>query len=213
MPAGEAAYTAQVFPPLVSYFNRLDDAASHISSLPVGSVASAAAAYIFPSLNRSNCTASRTARIPSAAGAGVGLRFFCRLNYRGIRLSASSRMDNGDCAPPFAVLLGISGVRGPLPIFRPAFSGTPSYQYCSLPDVPYFMTGFESAPKAAEEAHPDFLRTGFFRAMWMLFSSAQVFTSRVAAVATSALARFNWKTICNRDRIRASAGSFSGRFD
>jgi len=32
--------------------------------------------------------------------------------------------------------------------------------------VPYFMTGFESVTKAAEEANPDFRSRGYFRAIW-----------------------------------------------
>jgi amino acid transporter len=50
--------------------------------------------------------------------------------------------------------------------------------------VPYFMTGFESVGKAAEEASPDFRTRGFFRAIWMaIFVGILFYASIVAAVA------------------------------
>jgi basic amino acid/polyamine antiporter, APA family len=50
--------------------------------------------------------------------------------------------------------------------------------------VPYFMTGFESVGKAAEEAGPEFRASGFFRSIWMaIFIGILFYTSIVAAVA------------------------------
>ena len=50
--------------------------------------------------------------------------------------------------------------------------------------VPYFMTGFESVGKAAEEASPDFGAQGFYRAIWMaIFIGTLFYASIVAAVA------------------------------
>src|SRR5207248_1979104 len=50
--------------------------------------------------------------------------------------------------------------------------------------VPYFMTGFESVGKAAEEASSDFHGRGFFRAIWMAILVGILFyTTIVAAVA------------------------------
>jgi amino acid transporter len=85
----------------------------------------------------------------------------------------------------FAILLGISGVRGAPTNFHPAFSGTPFVSILlTLQIVPYFMTGFESAPKVAEEAHPGFPSTGFFRAIVMaLLVGAGFYVLAVAAVA------------------------------
>ena len=49
--------------------------------------------------------------------------------------------------------------------------------------VPYFMTGFESVGKAAEEASPDFRARSFARAIWMAILVGILFyTSIVAAV-------------------------------
>jgi basic amino acid/polyamine antiporter, APA family len=50
--------------------------------------------------------------------------------------------------------------------------------------VPYFMTGFESVGKAAEEASPEFRAQGFYRAIWMaIFVGILFYASIVAAVA------------------------------
>ncbi len=52
--------------------------------------------------------------------------------------------------------------------FHPAFSATPLVSILlTLQIVPYFMTGFESVPKAAEEAHPGFKGSGFSLAIFV----------------------------------------------
>jgi basic amino acid/polyamine antiporter, APA family len=49
--------------------------------------------------------------------------------------------------------------------------------------VPYFITGFESVGKAAEEASPEFRARGFFRAIWMsILVGILFYASIVAAV-------------------------------
>src|SRR6267378_4420171 len=175
--AGEAAYTAQVFPPLVSYFTGWMMLLAYFIVCPWEAVAvGKLAAYIFPSLNSLELyrVAGQPVFLPRLA-LGVGLTIFLAvLNYRGIRLSASfQNWTTRTVLLLFAVLLGISGVRGAPANFRPAFSGTPFVSILlTLQIVPYFMTGFESAPKAAEEAHPGFPSTGFFRATAIAFEQA-----------------------------------------
>jgi amino acid transporter len=85
----------------------------------------------------------------------------------------------------FIVVLGISGMRGSLANFHPAFSRTPFVSILlTLQIVPYFMTGFESAPKEAEEAHLDFPPSGFLRAITMaVLVGAGFYVLAVAAVA------------------------------
>src|SRR6266481_5727168 len=124
-------------------------------------------------------------RLPDAVGVGLTI-FLAALNYRGIRLSASfQNWTTATVLLLFAVLLGISGARGSPANFHPAFSRTPFVSILlTLQIVPYFMTGFESAPKVAEEAHPGFPSTGFFRAIVMaLVVGAGFYVLAVAAVA------------------------------
>ena len=187
--AGEAAYTAQVFPPIVSYFTGWMMLLAYFIVCPWEAVAvGRVAAYIFPSLNSYELyrVAGQPVFLPRLL-LGVALTVFLAvLNYRGIRLSAS--FQNWTTAMVlllFVVLLGISGVHGAPANFHPAFSATPFVSILlTLQIVPYFMTGFESAPKVAEEAHPGFHSTGFFRAIVMaLFVGAGFYVLAVAAVA------------------------------
>jgi basic amino acid/polyamine antiporter, APA family len=186
--AGEAAYTAQVFPPLVSYFTGWMMLLAYFIVCPWEAVAvGRLLAYIFPSLNSFELyrVAGQPVFLPRLA-VGVGLTIFlAALNYRGIRLSASfQNWTTGTVLVLFAVLVAISGGRGALANFHPLFSGTPLVSILlTLQIVPYFLTGFESAPKAAEEAHPGFPSTGFFRAIVMaLFVGAGFYVLAVAAV-------------------------------
>ena len=78
------------------------------------------------------------------------------LNYRGVRLSAT--FQNWTSFGTLAlfvifVLLGVS--RGSAQNFAPLFTHTPLISILLVIQiVPYFMTGFESVGKAAEEANP-----------------------------------------------------------
>jgi basic amino acid/polyamine antiporter, APA family len=187
--AGEAAYTAQVFPPIVSYFTGWMMLLAYFIVCPWEAVAvGKLAAYIFPSLNSFELyrVAGQPVFLPRLL-LGIGLTLFLAvLNYRGIRWSAS--FQNWTTAMVlilFVCVLGISAVRGTPANFHPAFRATPFVSIVlTLQIVPYFMTGFESAPKVAEEAHPGFRSTGFFRAIAMaLLVGASFYVLAVAAVA------------------------------
>src|SRR6266851_4414344 len=90
--AGEAAYTAQVFPPMVSYFTGWMMLLAYFIVCPWEAVAvGKLAAYIFPSLNSFELyrVAGQPVFLPRLL-LGIGLTVFLAvLNYRGIRWSAS----------------------------------------------------------------------------------------------------------------------------
>src|SRR5882724_382387 len=187
--AGEAAYTAQVFPPLVSYFTGWMMLLAYFIVCPWEAVAvGKLAAYIFPSLNSFELyrVAGQPVFLPRLV-LGVGLTVFLAvLNYRGIRWSAS--FQNWTTAMVlllFVLLLGISADRGAPANFHPAFRATPFVSILlTLQIVPYFMTGFESVPKVAEEAHPGFGGRRFFQAIAMaLFVGAGFYVLAIGAVA------------------------------
>jgi APA family basic amino acid/polyamine antiporter len=187
--AGEAAYTAQVFPPVVSYFTGWMMLLAYFIVCPWEAVAvGKLAAYIFPSLNSFELyrVAGQPVFLPRLL-LGIGLTvFLALLNYRGIRWSASfQNWTTGLVLLLFVILMGISAVRGTPANFHPAFRTTPFVSILlTLQIVPYFMTGFESAPKAAEEAHPGFPSTGFSRAILMtVLVGAGFYVLAVAAVA------------------------------
>jgi amino acid transporter len=108
------------------------------------------------------------------------------LNYRGIRLSAT--FQNWTSFGTIAlfivfVLVGVS--RGSPANFPPLFTKVPIVSVIYVIQiVPYFMTGFESVGKAAEEASAEFRAESFLKAIWMAILVGILFYgSIVAAVA------------------------------
>jgi basic amino acid/polyamine antiporter, APA family len=187
--AGEAAYTAQVFPPVLSYFTGWMMLLAYFIVCPWEAVAlGKLAAYVFPSLNSYELyqVAGQPVFLPRLM-LGIALTVFLAvLNYRGIRLSASfQNWTTTTVLLVFLALLGISGTHGKLANFEPAFRATPFVSILlTLQIVPYFMTGFESVPKVAEEAHQDFRSSEFIRAIVMaLLVGAGFYVLSVAAVA------------------------------
>jgi basic amino acid/polyamine antiporter, APA family len=147
--SGEAAYTAQVFPPLVSYITGW---------------------VMFPRL---------------VLGAALTI-FLAWLNYRGIRASATfQNWTTTAVLVLFLFLVAISGHSGHAVNLRPYFSHAPLISVLlTLQIVPYFITGFESVPKVAEESHPGFPSQNFFKAIAMaLLVGAGFYVLAVGAVA------------------------------
>jgi basic amino acid/polyamine antiporter, APA family len=158
--AGEAAYTAQVFPPVVSYFTGWIMLLAYFIVCPWEAIAlGKIAAYIFPQLD--SIEVYRVAGEPVFLWRlvlGVALTLFLTfLNYRGIRLSANFQKGMTSVVLLiFLSLVAISTARGTPANLRPVFHGTPLVSILlTLQIVPYFLTGFESVPKYAEEANPD----------------------------------------------------------
>ncbi|HMD43642.1 MAG TPA: APC family permease [Candidatus Acidoferrum sp.] len=186
--AGEAAYTAEVFPPLVSYITGWMMLLAYLIVCPWEAVAvGKLAAYIFPQLN--------TIELYRVAGQPVFLPrlllglllsvILAYLNYRGIRASATFQSwATSAVLVVFLVLLLTSLGVGSPSHFQPLFSHAPFASILlTLQIVPYFVTGFESVPKAAEEANPNFQPKDFFKAIAMaLLVGAGFYVSAVAAV-------------------------------
>ena len=178
--AGEAAYTAQVFPPLVSFFTGWIMLLAYFIVCPWEAVAlGKVAAYIFPSLNSFELYSigGQPVFLPRLL-LGIAMTVFLTvLNYRGVRLSAT--FQNWTAAAVlllFVTLLAISGARGTASNFQPPFRATPLVSVIlTLQIVPYFLTGFESAPKAAEESHPGFRSTSYFKAIALALLVGAVF--------------------------------------
>lgn len=170
--AGEAAYAAQVFPPAVSYFTGWMMLLAYFIVCPWEAVAvGKLAAYLFPSLNSLELyrIAGHPVFLPRLL-LGLALTLFIGfINYRGVRASAAfQKWSAGSVLVLFLVILVASVVHGSPTNFHPAFSAAPLISiFLTLQIVPYFMTGFESVPKAAEEAHPGFVARGFSRAIFV----------------------------------------------
>ena len=205
--AGEAAYTAQVFPPIVSYFTGWIMLLAYFIVCPWEAVAvGKLAAYLFPFLDsvelyRVSGQPVFLARV--LLGAALTL-FLALLNYRGIRGSATFQSwVTSAVLALFAVAAFFSASHGSSANLRPAFHGSAFVSILlTLQIVPYFLTGFESVPKAAEEAHPEFRSRGFFRAIVMaLFVGAAFYVLAIAAVSLAA----PWQSLLGKRFVTAIA--------
>jgi basic amino acid/polyamine antiporter, APA family len=186
--SGEAAYTAQVFPRFVSYFTGWMMLLAYFIVCPWEAVAlGKLAAYIFPQLDTFELY--RVAGQPVFLGRlllGLGLTLFLSyLNYRGIRASAVfQNWATSAVLIVFLFLVAVSARTGLTANFQPLFSHAPLLSILlTLQIVPYFLTGFESVPKAAEESHPGFPPGDFFKAIAMaLLVGAGFYVLAVGAV-------------------------------
>jgi APA family basic amino acid/polyamine antiporter len=186
--AGEIAYTSAVFPPVISFATGWMMTLAYFIVCPWEAVAvGRIAAYIFPALD--------SIQLYSIAGRPVYLlrlviglsltAIITLLNYRGIRLSATfQNWTSFGTLGLFAIFVGLGVSRGSAENFPPLFTHSPLISILLVIQiVPYFMTGFESVGKAAEEASADFRVRGFYRAIWMaIFVGIIFYASIVAAV-------------------------------
>jgi|SRR5215831_1890558 len=169
--SGEVAYTASVFRRPVSFFTGWMMMLAYFIVCPWEAVAvGRIAGYIFPSLDSFPLyqVAGKTVYLPHLAIGLLLTGLITLLNYRGIRLSAIfQNWTTFGTIALFLIFVGIGVTRGSTANFPPLFTHTPLISMLLvLQIVPYFMTGYESVTKAAEEANPKFRAQGFFRAMW-----------------------------------------------
>src|SRR5262249_15222901 len=103
----------------------------------------------------------------------------------------------------FAVATAVSTGQGSFANFQPGFRAAPLVSVLLvLQIVPYFLTGFESVPKVAEEAHKEFRAQGFFRAIVMaLFVGVGFYVAVTAAVSFLA----PWQTLLGKRFATAAA--------
>jgi basic amino acid/polyamine antiporter, APA family len=205
--SGEAAYTAQVFPPVVSFFTGWMMLLAYFIVCPWEAVVvGRVAAYLLPSLNSIELyrVDGHPVYLPRLA-LGIAMTVFLGvLNYRGIRGSATFQgWAAGTVLVLFAVATAMGAGHGSLTNFQPAFRAAPLVSVLLvLQIVPYFLTGFESVPKVAEEAHRGFPAQGFFRAIVMaLFVGAGFYVLVVAAVSYVA----PWQTLLGQRFATAAA--------
>jgi amino acid transporter len=198
--AGEAAYTAQVFPPMVSYLTGWIMLLAYSIVCPWEAVAiGKLAAYIFPQLDTFELyrVGGQSVFLPRLLlGLAITL-LLAYVNYRGIRASAIFQGWTTSCVlAAFLLLILVSARTGSTVNLKPLFSHAPlASVFLALQIVPYFVTGFESVPKVAEEAHPGFPPKDFFKAISMaLLVGAGFYVLAVGAVAYIA----PWQTLLGK---------------
>jgi len=187
--AGEIAYTAAAFSRLTSFSTGWMMMLAYFIVCPWEAVAvGRIAGYIFPSLDSLEIyrIAGRPIFFPHLI-IGLGLTaLLTTLNYRGVRLSATFQNWTAfGTLALFAVFVALGVSKGSPRNFPPLFTHAPLVSFLLvLQIVPYFMTGFESVGKAAEESTPEFRGTGFLKAIWMAVLIGIIFyTVVIAAVA------------------------------
>jgi basic amino acid/polyamine antiporter, APA family len=184
--AGEVAYTAKVFPPWVTFATGWMMVLAYFIVCPWEAVAvGKIAGYIFPRLESLELyrIAGRPVYLPHLL-IGLGLTaLITALNYRGIGLSATFQnwAAFGTLAL-FAVFVSSGISKGSVHNFAPLFThGKFISVLLVIQIVPYFMTGYESVGKGAEEANPEFRADGFLKAIWMAIIVGILFYTIVIA--------------------------------
>ena len=187
--AGEIAYTAAAFSRPVSFSTGWMMMLAYFIVCPWEAVAvGRIAGYIIPSLDSMEIyrIAGRPVYLPHLI-VGLGLTaLLTTLNYRGIRLSATfQNWTSFGTLALFVVFVGLGVSKGSPRNFPPLFTHAPLVSFLlMLQIVPYFMTGFESVSKAAEESTPEFRKQGFLKAICMAVLVGILFyTIVIAAVA------------------------------
>jgi basic amino acid/polyamine antiporter, APA family len=169
--SGEVAYTARVFPRPVSFYTGWMMMLAYFIVCPWEAVAvGRIAGYIFPKLDSIELyrVAGKPVYLPHLV-IGLALTALVTVvNYRGVRLSATfQNWSTFGTLALFVIFVGVGVTRGSPANFRPVFTHTSFVSILLvLQIVPYFMTGFESVTKAAEEANPQFRAQGFSRAIF-----------------------------------------------
>ena len=186
--AGEVAYTAKVFPRFISFATGWMMVLAYFIVCPWEAVAiGRIAGYIFPTLDSIELyrIAGRPVYLPHLL-IGLGLTaLLTLLNYRGIRLSATFQNWTAfGTLTLFVVFVGFGVSKGSPRNFPPLFThGGFVSVLLVMQIVPYFMTGFESVVKGAEEAGSEFRAGGFFTAIMMAIVVGILFyTTVIAAV-------------------------------
>lgn len=183
---GEIAYTSAVFPRSVSFATGWMMTLAYFIVCPWEAVAvGRIAAYIFPALDSMQLYAvgGRPVFLPRLIVSLSLTALLTYLNYRGVRLSAT--FQNWTSFGTLAlfvifVLLGVS--RGSAQHLAPLFTHSPLISILLVIQiVPYFMTGFESVGKAAEEANPEFRAGTFLTAIWMAILIGILFYASIVA--------------------------------
>ena len=187
--AGEIAYTAAAFTRPVSFSTGWMMMLAYFIVCPWEAVAvGRIAGYIVPSLDSLELyrIAGRPVYLPHLI-IGLGLTaLLTTLNYRGIRLSATfQNWTSFGTLALFIIFVALGVTKGSPRNFPPLFTHAPLVSFMLVVQiVPYFMTGFESVTKGAEESAPEFRSQAFSKAIWMAVLVGILFyTIIIAAVA------------------------------
>lgn len=190
----EVAYTGAVFSKSVSFATGWAMTLAYLIVCPYEAVAiGRVASYVFPQMN--------TAELYRIGGypvylphilAGLALTaIIITINYRGVRISAKfQNLTTFGLLVIFAIFVTLGLFGGDAQNLRPLFADTSGATggiistLLVLQIVPYFMTGFEAAPKCSEEAASDFAPNQFLRVIFLALGAGIFFYVVVIGVVT-----------------------------
>jgi basic amino acid/polyamine antiporter, APA family len=190
--AGEIAYTAAAFSRPISFSTGWMMMLAYFIVCPWEAVAvGRIAGYIVPALDSLPLyrIAGRPVYLPHLFIGLALTALLTTLNYRGIRLSATfQNWTSFGTLALFIVFIALGASKGSPHNFPPLFTHAPLVSFLLMIQiVPYFMTGFESVSKAAEESSPEFRSQSFLKSIWMAILVGILFyTIVIAAVAFAA---------------------------
>jgi basic amino acid/polyamine antiporter, APA family len=184
----EIAYTERVFPRSASFAAGWMMVLAYAIVCPWEAVAIGnLLARLFPAMNAIPlyAVAGKVITLPRVL-AGLGLTAWIGfINYRGIRTSGRFQdFATIGLLVCFAVFAGLGFAHGSVENVQPLFAGSGPFVSILLVAqiVPYFMTGFESIPKASEEARPDLPVSALSRTIMLAVVVGGLFYVLVIAV-------------------------------
>ena len=190
----EVAYTAAVFPKGVSFATGWTMTLAYLIVCPYEAVAiGRVGSYVFPQMNRLELyrAGGYPVYLPHLL-AGLALTaVIVAVNYRGVQLSARfQNVTTFGLLAVFVVFATLGFLKGETANLKPLFAddrgvlGGLVSTLMVLQIVPYFMTGFEAAPKCSEEASSDFAPEHFTRVIFLALGVGIFFYVAVIAVVT-----------------------------
>ncbi len=183
----EIAYTEKVFPRQVSFATGWMMILAYLIVCPWEAVAiGRLAAFMFPALHSVQLyvIGGHPVYLPTLALGLALTAVITAINYRGIHVSAVfQKWTTFGLLTLFALLTLLGLPKGSARNLLPPFSHAGWISVLlMLQVVPYFMTGFESVPKCAEEANPGFRSRSWLRAIVAAILVGGSFYVLVAAV-------------------------------
>ena len=190
----EIAYTGEVFPKKVSFATGWMMTLAYLIVCPYEAVAiGRVGSYVFPQLNSIELyrVGGYPVYLPHLLAGLLLTAMIVLVNYRGVRLSATfQNLTTFGLLAIFAIFVTLGLFKGDTANWRPPFAdnrgalGGLVSTLLVLQIVPYFMTGFEAAPKCSEEAHADFQSRHFVRVIFMALGAGIFFYVTIIGIVT-----------------------------
>lgn len=181
----EIAYTRAVFPKAISFATGWAMTLAYLIVCPYEAVAiGRIGSYVFPQMNAFELyrVSGYPVYLPHLLAGLVLTLVIVALNYRGVQVSATfQNLTTFGLLAIFAVFTSLGLMKGHTSNWQPLFAdprgalGGFFSTLLVLQIVPYFMTGFESAPKCAEEASVDFDARHYVRVIFSALGTGIIF--------------------------------------